>query len=102
MGGTGEGLREKLIRFRYALRNALIPVMTARFMRLGQLIGGSVFVENTFAYPGLGNCCLIRGLHDYPVLNAILLFMSLSVISANILADRFIYYLDKRVEHHAK
>ncbi len=95
------GLKEKLIRFRYALRNALIPVVTARFMRLGHLLGGSVFVETTFAYPGLGNLLFdsLR-VHDYPVLNGILLIMSFSIICANIVADWLIYYLDKRVERH--
>ena len=95
------GLKEKLIRFRYALRNALIPVVTARFMRLSHLLGGSVFVETTFAYPGIGKLLFdsLR-IHDYPVLSAILLFMSISVICANISADQLIYYLDKRVERH--
>lgn len=95
------GLKETLVYFRYALRNALIPVVTARFMRLGHLLGGSVFVETTFAYPGLGKILFdsVR-VHDYPVLNAILLIMSVSVICANLVAERFIYYLDKRVEHH--
>jgi peptide/nickel transport system permease protein len=97
------GLKERLIRFRYALRNALIPVVTARFMSLGQLLGGSVFVENTFAYPGLGKLLFdsIR-IHDYPVSSAILLIMSVCIIIANLFADQFIYYLDKRVERHAK
>jgi len=92
------GINEKRIKNNYGLRNSLIPVITARFMKIGHLIGGSVMVEKVFAYPGIGNL-LFNSLmaHDYPVLDGILLFTSLTVIFANLIADSLINYLDRRV-----
>ena len=93
------GLKDNLIKYRYALRNALIPVVTARFMRLGHLIGGSIFIEMVFAYPGLGKLMYDSlTVNDYPVLDGIFLILAVSVVGANFIADQLIHYLDKRVD----
>ncbi len=92
------GLKDSLVKYRYALRNSLIPVVTARFMRLGHLIGGSIFIEMVFAYPGLGKLMYDSlTVHDYPVLDGIFLILAVSVVGANFIADQLIHYLDKRV-----
>lgn len=93
------GIKDRLIKYRYALRNALIPVVTARFMRLGHLIGGSIFIEMVFAYPGLGKLMYDSlQVNDYPVLDGIFLILAVSVVGANFIADQLIHYLDKRVD----
>lgn len=92
------GLKDSLVKYRYALRNSLIPVITGRFMRLGHLIGGSIFIEMVFAYPGVGKLMFDSlTVHDYPVLDGIFLILAVSVVSANFIADQLIHYLDKRV-----
>ena len=68
--------------------NALLPVLTLFGMRLGQVLGGAIVVERVFAIPGLGLFAFqaIQA-RDYPVLQAIFLVSSLTVLLANFLVE---------------
>jgi peptide/nickel transport system permease protein len=93
-----KGLPPVRILTRHTLRNAMLPIVTRIFLSLGGLVGGAILVENVFAYPGLGR--LMREavmVHDYPLIQGIFLLVTLSVLSANFVADLFYRFLDPRI-----
>jgi peptide/nickel transport system permease protein len=94
-----KGLSDQRIMFRYALRNALLPVVTIVPLMLGFAIGGQVLVERVFSWPGMGRELIeaVDGL-DYPVVQTAFLFLGMIVIIGNFLADVLYSYLDPRVE----
>lgn len=93
-----KGLPQRRIMFRYAARNAILPSFTAFAMALGFVISGSLLTEIVFSYPGLGFALLqaVTSL-DYPLMQAIFLFITLAVLIANFLADIAYAFLDPRV-----
>lgn len=95
---TAKGIPERRIFTRHVLGNAMLPVVTRVFLSLGSLVGGAILVENVFAYPGLGK--LMRDavmVHDYPLVQGIFLLVTVSVLSANFLADLVYDKLDPRI-----
>ncbi len=93
-----KGLTPLRILLRHSMRNAMLPIVTRIFLSLGGLVGGAILVENVFAYPGLG--LLMREsvmLHDYPMIQGIFLLVTISVLSANFLADSIYQRLDPRI-----
>lgn len=93
-----KGLPETLVRYKYALRNTLIPVVTVLGLQLGSLIGGAVITEAVFSWPGLGTL-VIRSinLRDWPVLQGSLIVIGTSFVLVNILVDVLYARLDPRV-----
>ncbi|MFC4638403.1 ABC transporter permease [Deinococcus hohokamensis] len=93
-----KGLSERRILSRYVLRNALLPSFTAFGMALGFVVGGSILTETVFSYPGLGLQLYnaVTGL-DYPLMQAIFLYIALTVLVANFLVDALYTLLDPRV-----
>ncbi|MFC4425207.1 ABC transporter permease [Deinococcus navajonensis] len=93
-----KGLSEGRILKRYVLRNALLPSVTAFGMALGFVVGGSILTESVFSYPGLGLQLYnaVTGL-DYPLMQAIFLYIALTVLVANFLVDALYTLLDPRV-----
>ena len=94
-----KGLGRLRIFWRHALRNAVLPIVTRVFLSLGTLVGGAILVENVFNYPGLGR--LMREavmVHDYPLIQGIFLLVTLTVLSANFLADLIYKRLDPRID----
>lgn len=98
-----KGLGRLRIFRRHALRNALLPIVTRVFLSLGALVGGAILVENVFHYPGLGR--LMREavlVHDYPLIQGIFMLVTLTVLSANYLADLMYKRLDPRIGTNSK
>ena len=95
-----KGLKERVVVIRHALRNVLIPIVTATGMILPALIGGSVIMENIFNLPGLGRLFVdALGKRDYPMVSAINLIMS-SMVMINILIIDISYaWLDPRIRY---
>lgn len=93
-----KGLREKAVRKREVVPNARLPIATMVILYFGYVIGGAVGVEYVFSYPGLGQLTVdaIQE-QDFPVMQAIFLLLSVSVIVANFFADIIYVYLDPRV-----
>ena len=93
-----KGLSEGRLLNRYVLRNALLPSFTAFGMALGFVVGGSILTETVFSYPGLGlqlyNAVTTL---DYPLMQAIFLFIALAVLIANFIVDALYAVLDPRV-----
>lgn len=92
-----KGIGDRLVWYRHALRNALLPVVTRVGFQLGMLVGGAVLVENVYNYPGIGtllrNAVIAR---DYPLIQGIMLVMAVSILSANYLVDVLYKRLDPR------
>ena len=94
------GIREHVLVYSHALKNALIPVVTIVGMMLPILIGGSVILEQIFDLPGVGRL-LIEALNkrDYPIISGINLFLGFFVLIINLLIDLTYGYLDPRVHY---
>ena len=95
-----KGLGERLVIFRHALRNALIPLVTVIALQLPALLGGTVIIEAVFAWPGMGTLAItaIRG-RDYPVIMAINLISALMVLTSNLAADLVYAVIDPRIRY---
>ena len=83
-----KGVKESLVMWKHAFRNALIPVVTMIGLQFGFLLGGSVVVETVFAWPGLGRFMIEAvSVRDYPVLQALLLLYSFHFVFINLVVD---------------
>ncbi len=97
------GLRETVVNYRYALKNAVIPSIAILGVALGNLLGGSVFVELIFARPGLGNLALNAiDARNFPVLRGSILVIALLFVVANLLADLSYRFIDPRIRVEEK
>jgi len=93
-----KGLAPRDVLYRHALRNALLPVVTVVGGHVGTLLAGAVLVETIFAWPGVGRLLYDATLaRDYPLLLAIFLVVSASVVLVNLLTDLAYAVLDPRV-----
>lgn len=92
------GLRERVIALLYVARNALLPNVTGFGLALGAVVSGSVLVESVFGYPGVGNLLLLAVTNrDYPLMQAIFLMITVSMLVLIFLVDMFYGLLDPRV-----
>lgn len=83
---------------RHGLRHASLPAVTLAFASLGELFGGSILIEQIFAYPGLGQATVAAGLRsDMPLLLGIALFTALFVSIGNLMADTLYGVIDPRL-----
>lgn len=91
------GLSRARVEWRHVLRTALTPLVVLFGLTLPGVIAGSVFVEQVFAWPGLGRTMLgAIGARDYPVVLGLTLVYATAVVSANLLADVVLWRLDPR------
>lgn len=96
----GKGASPRRVLWRHALRNALIPVVTVVGMQMGTLLGGTVIVEDIFAWPGLGRFALESIYNrDYPVIQTVVLFMAVFYVVINLLVDLAYVAIDPRIEY---
>jgi peptide/nickel transport system permease protein len=92
------GLRTRTVALRYAARNALLPNITLFGLALGTVVGGSILTEVVYGYPGVGYLLgAAVGNHDYPLMQALFLVFTVSVLLANFLVDLLYTTLDPRV-----
>jgi len=95
-----KGLDERRVIFRHALMNALIPTITLVGLEIGWLLTGAVVVETVFSWPGLGRL-LIQSIasRDIPVVQGIVLVMTLVFILSNALVDILYIIVDPRLQY---
>ncbi len=92
------GLRRRMILYKYALKNAIIPTVAVLGVGLGNLIGTAVFVEVIFTRPGLGTLLLDSiQTRNYPIVRGAVLVIVLIVVLANLAADLSYRLLDPRI-----
>ncbi|MBI4277859.1 MAG: ABC transporter permease [Armatimonadetes bacterium] len=95
-----KGLRERLVIFHHALRNALIPTVTVIGLAVGALLAGAVVTETVFALPGVGRLVISSVLRrDYPLIQGALLFLAMIYVLVNLAVDILYVYLDPRVKY---
>jgi len=95
-----KGLSERVVLYKHALRNAMIPIVTIIGFSLPALIGGSVLVETIFAWPGLGRLAVTAiTRRDYAIVMAVQLVIACSTLLANILVDVVYAIIDPRITY---
>ncbi|HXG62105.1 MAG TPA: ABC transporter permease [Planctomycetota bacterium] len=93
-----KGLPERVVVFRHALRNALMPIVTLMGLSLPFLFSGAAIVENVFAWPGMGRVAVEAAFQrDYPMFLAVNLIFAAVVMLGNLLADLLYAVVDPRV-----
>ena len=95
-----KGLSEKVVIYKHALKNALIPVITLLGMRIGWVFGGSVILETVFSIPGIGRLMVDAIFsRDYPVVQGAMLVLAGTVLLGNLLADILYALVDPRIKY---
>ena len=93
------GLENKTIRKRYMMRNAMLPVITMLAITFSTMISTGAFVENSYAYPGMGRqLAIASGQRDFPVMQGFLLVMAVCTIVANLVTELLYMKLDPRIK----
>jgi peptide/nickel transport system permease protein len=97
---NAKGLKFSAVFSRHVLRNSLISTVTLLGLRVAYSVGGAVIIETIFAIPGLGRL-LVQSIsaRDYPVVQAITLFLAVLVIVVNLMTDLLYAFLDPRVQY---
>jgi ABC-type dipeptide/oligopeptide/nickel transport system permease component len=95
-----KGLSERRTLYVHALRNAAIPVVTILGLQLGGLLAGTVLTETVFSYPGIGRL-LARSIfeRDYPVVQGLILLISMIYVLVNLLVDVVYSLVDPRIRY---
>jgi peptide/nickel transport system permease protein len=100
MTARAKGLIERVVVYRHAFRNALIPVVTVAGVQVGHLLGGAIIVEQIFALPGVGTLVLNAiTQRDYPVVQAGVLFIAVSFVLVNLIVDILYAYMDPKIHY---
>jgi ABC-type dipeptide/oligopeptide/nickel transport system permease component len=94
-----KGLTERMVVYKHALKNALIPVVTVLADQFGRMLGGAILTETVFSWPGMGRYLIEAiGMRDYPVIQGIILVFATSFLVVNLLLDISYALLDPRVQ----
>ena len=94
-----KGLGERMVVWRHALKNALIPIVTVVGVQSGYLLGGAVLTETVFAWPGVGTL-VVQGIlaRDVPLVQGGVLVIALSFVLVNLAVDTLYAWLDPRIK----
>jgi peptide/nickel transport system permease protein len=94
-----KGLTERMIVFRHALRNALIPVTTFAGLAFAALLGGAVLTETIFSWPGIGKYVVDAALYlDYPVIMGFTLMIAVVYMGVNLVVDVLYSWLNPQIQ----
>jgi peptide/nickel transport system permease protein len=95
-----QGISERMIIAKYALKNALIPTLTMIGLRYGWMLGGTILVETVFDWPGIGNYAVGAAVYsDFQPVMAVTIILGLNFMLANLLVDIGYGFLDPRVRY---
>lgn len=95
-----KGLGERLVVYKHALRNALIPIITLLGLSFGSMLSGAVIVETVFGWPGVGRY-LVTGIsnRDFPVVQGAVLVIAVGFVMANLITDLVYSLVDPRIRY---
>jgi peptide/nickel transport system permease protein len=94
-----KGLADRVVMYKHALRNALLPVVTVLGLQFGNVMAGAILVETVFNWPGLGRLAFESVLRrDYPTILGLLMFSSLVVVVMNLVTDLCYRLIDPRIK----
>jgi len=95
-----KGLSERVVIYKHALKNALIPVITVIGLTVGRLLGGAVLTETIFAWPGIGKLAVDSiNSRDYPLVQGVVLLIATGFVFVNLIVDIFYAFLDPRIRY---
>jgi len=98
-----KGLPERMVIYKHALRNALIPIVTMLGLSLPDLFGGAFIIETIFAWPGMGRLGVAAVFsRNYPMIMGITVLTSLMIVIGNLLADIGYAIVDPRIRYAKK
>ncbi len=98
-----KGLVERVVVYKHALKNALIPVVTVMGLQFGTLLGGAVLTETVFSWPGVGRLMVDSILaRDYPVVQGAVLLLAVFFVMINLVVDVIYAFLDPRISYGNK
>ena len=98
-----KGLAERVVTWRHALRNALLPLITVMGTSVGHLLGGAVIVEIIFGWPGIGQFVIVGiSQRDYPVVQGFVLYLAVIFLLVNLAIDVLYRWLDPRLNFNRK
>jgi ABC-type dipeptide/oligopeptide/nickel transport system permease component len=94
-----KGMRERVVIYRHALRNAMLPLITVIGVSIGFLVTGAFFIEDIFNIPGIANITLSSiTSRDYPVIQATTVLLAVMVVLGNLLSDLLYTVVDPRIQ----
>jgi oligopeptide transport system permease protein len=94
-----KGLRERVVVYRHAFRNAMIPLVTVFGLSIGLLVTGAFFIETIFNIPGIGQVTITSiGYRDYPVIQATVVLLAVAVVAGNLISDLLYSFVDPRIK----
>ena len=95
-----KGLAERLVVFRHALKNAMLPVITVIGWQFGRILSGTVIIETIFVVPGMGQL-LIAGIshRDFTMIQGMLVLVTFMVMTVNLVVDLLYAVLDPRIRY---
>lgn len=95
-----KGLSERVVVFKHALKNTLIPIVTIVGLSIGGLLGGAVITENIFGLPGVGRLAIEAIVsRDYPMIQGTVLLVAISFVFVNLITDIIYVYVDPRIRY---
>jgi len=93
-----KGFPQRKVVTRHALRNAMLPTTTLIALSLGYIVAGAILIETVFSWPGIGSAVYQAVTQrDYPMLQGAFLILTVSVVTANFVADLLYFKLDPRI-----
>ena len=94
------GVSKQLIRYKYALKNALVPTVTVVGLAYGSLLGGSILVESIFDWPGIGRYVWLSILYnDFPAIMGVTIVFATMYLLINLIVDLIYAFIDPRVRY---
>lgn len=95
-----KGLNTRMIIMKHALKNALIPILTASGTEFAMLMGGAILTETIFSWPGIGTY-VVQAVQarDYPAVQGSIIFIALIVALVNLIVDLLYAYIDPRIHY---
>jgi peptide/nickel transport system permease protein len=100
MTARAKGLKERVVVYKHALRNALLPVLTYVGYSMGYILGGTIVIETVFSWPGLGQFIVeIAQMRDFPSLMGISMFIAIMVLFASLCTDIAYHLVDPRIRY---
>ncbi|MEW6376042.1 MAG: ABC transporter permease, partial [Thermodesulfobacteriota bacterium] len=95
-----KGLPKRVVAYKHAFRNAIIPVVTIIGLQAGDLMAGAIIIENVFYLPGVGRLVFEAiGQRDLPVIQGVVLFIATVIVIINFVTDIAYRYLDPRIRY---
>ena len=96
-----KGVRDRIVIYRHALKNAMIPILTVFGLEFGYNLGGAVLTETVFSLPGVGRL-IVEGIfaRDYPVVQGSMLVVATTFVIVNLLTDIAYAWFDPRIRYN--